>query len=90
MINCIAVMGGIEITVPPGVEVDVRGIGFMGAFDHREGPGVPEPGAPRVVVTGLALMGGVEVRVKEPKGVKGSKGGKRDGSVDGRSPRKEL
>ncbi|WP_190182620.1 DUF1707 SHOCT-like domain-containing protein [Streptomyces cirratus] len=87
VINCIAVMGGIEITVPPGVEVDVRGIGFMGAFDHREGPEQPEPGAPRVVVTGLALMGGVEVRVKEPKGAKGPKRGK---SVDGRPPRKEL
>ncbi|MFI9061303.1 DUF1707 domain-containing protein [Streptomyces sp. NPDC053429] len=90
VINCIAVMGGIEITVPPGVEVDVRGIGFMGAFDHREGPEQPEPGAPRVVVTGLALMGGVEVRVKEPKGVKRAKGGKGTGSVDGGPLRKEL
>ncbi|MGW7101048.1 DUF1707 SHOCT-like domain-containing protein [Streptomyces sp. NPDC054838] len=87
VINCVAVMGGIEITVPPGVEVDVRGIGFMGAFDQRESPCPPEPGAPRVVVTGLALMGGVEVRVKEPKGAKGSKGGRQ---VEGRPPRKEL
>ncbi|MEU6894234.1 DUF1707 domain-containing protein [Streptomyces sp. NPDC046557] len=87
VINCVAVMGGIEITVPPGVEVDVRGIGFMGAFDQRESPEPSEPGAPRVVVTGLALMGGVEVRVKEPKGAKGLKGSK---PVDGPSLRKEL
>ncbi|MFJ6717836.1 MULTISPECIES: DUF1707 domain-containing protein [unclassified Streptomyces] len=87
VINCVAVMGGIEITVPPGVEVDVRGIGFMGAFDQRESRHAPEPGAPRVVVTGLALMGGVDIRVKEPKAPKGLKGSK---SVDGPSLRKEL
>ncbi|MDX5570934.1 DUF1707 domain-containing protein, partial [Streptomyces sp. ID05-04B] len=32
-INCFAVMGGVQITVPPGVEVVVRGIGVMGGFD---------------------------------------------------------
>ncbi|MGR4878860.1 DUF1707 domain-containing protein [Streptomyces sp. LARHCF249] len=67
VINCIAIMGGIQITVPPGVEVDVRGIGLMGAFDQRDSPGPAEPGAPRVVVTGLAFWGGVEIKVKSPK-----------------------
>ncbi|MER7828364.1 DUF1707 domain-containing protein [Streptomyces sp. NPDC096097] len=68
VINCVAVMGGIEITVPPGVEVDVRGFGFMGAFDQRDNPGPAERGAPRVVVTGFAFWGGVEVKVKRRKG----------------------
>ncbi|MFJ6053117.1 DUF1707 domain-containing protein [Streptomyces sp. NPDC092307] len=68
VINCVAVMGGIEITVPPGVEVDVRGFGFMGAFDQRDNPGPVERGAPRVVVTGFAFWGGVEVKVKRRKG----------------------
>ncbi|WP_328298864.1 DUF1707 domain-containing protein [Streptomyces sp. NBC_00435] len=67
VINCVAVMGGIEITVPPGVEVDVRGIGVMGAFDQRDSPGPLQPGAPRVVVTGFAFWGGVEIKVKQPK-----------------------
>ncbi|MFF5444463.1 DUF1707 domain-containing protein [Streptomyces sp. NPDC012888] len=67
VINCVAVMGGIEIVVPPGVEVDVRGFGFMGAFDQRDSPGPAAPGAPRVVVTGLAFWGGVEVKVKAPR-----------------------
>lgn len=67
VINCVAIMGGIEITVPPGVEVEVRGFGLMGAFDQRDTPGPREPGAPRVVVTGLAFWGGVEVKVKPPK-----------------------
>ncbi|MEU4462885.1 DUF1707 domain-containing protein [Streptomyces sp. NPDC024017] len=63
-INAIAIMGGVDVIVPPGVEVVVRGIGIMGGFDHRE-EGVPgEPGAPRVVVTGFAFWGGVGVQRK--------------------------
>jgi hypothetical protein len=83
VINCIAVMGGVQITVPPGVEVDVRGVGLMGAFDQRNSTGPLEPGAPRVVVTGFAFWGGVEVQVKEPKRRKPLDGG-------GPSLRKEL
>ncbi|GAA0907149.1 DUF1707 SHOCT-like domain-containing protein [Streptomyces thermoalcalitolerans] len=63
-INCVAIMGGVDVIVPPGVEVVVRGVGIMGGFDHRE-DGVPaEPGAPRVIVTGVAFWGGVGVRRK--------------------------
>ena len=63
-INCVAIMGGVQVIVPPGVEVVVRGIGIMGGFDHRE-QGVPgEPGAPRVVVTGFAFWGGVGIERK--------------------------
>ncbi|MFD5145581.1 DUF1707 domain-containing protein [Streptomyces sp. NPDC058401] len=80
VINCVAVMGGIQITVPPGVEVDVRGIGVMGGFDQSNNPGPVEPGAPRVVVTGLAFWGGVDVKVKPPK----------QRSVPKQKPRKEL
>ncbi|MFH8972909.1 DUF1707 domain-containing protein [Streptomyces sp. NPDC017890] len=64
VINCVAIMGGMNVIVPPGVEVIVRGVGVMGGFDHRE-EGVPgDPGAPRVVVTGFALWGGVGVERK--------------------------
>ncbi|MFE9452612.1 DUF1707 domain-containing protein [Streptomyces sp. NPDC006739] len=60
-ITCIAIMGGMQVVVPPGVEVEVRGIGIMGGFDHSE-EGVPgEPGAPRVIINGLAFWGGVGV-----------------------------
>ena len=63
-INCVAIMGGVNIIVPPGVEVVVRGIGIMGGFDHSE-EGVPgEPGAPRVIVNGFAFWGGVGIERK--------------------------
>ncbi|NLU68938.1 DUF1707 domain-containing protein [Streptomyces sp. HNM0574] len=68
VIRCFAVMGGVKITVPPGVEVVSRGLGVMGGFDATaEGPG--ERGAPRVVVTGFAFWGGVTVERGRAKGV---------------------
>ncbi|CAL9538178.1 DUF1707 SHOCT-like domain-containing protein [Streptomyces sp. enrichment culture] len=70
VINAVAIMGGVDVIVPPGVEVVVRGVGIMGGFDHRE-EGVPgEPGAPRVIVTGLAFWGGVGVQRKLPRAEK--------------------
>jgi hypothetical protein len=68
-IHAYTLMGGIEITVPEDVDVDVSGLAFMGGFDHNAtGPGVP--GAPRVRIIGFALMGGVDVRRKPQKAVK--------------------
>ncbi|MFJ7152702.1 DUF1707 domain-containing protein [Streptomyces sp. NPDC100445] len=66
-IVCVAVMGGLEVRVPPGVEVVVRGIGVMGAFEHPGEGGPPEPGAPRVIVGGFAFWGGVEVERRLPR-----------------------
>lgn len=70
VINAVAIMGGIEVVVPPGVEVVVRGIGIMGGFDHQEEGGPGEPGAPRVVVSGFAFWGGVGVERKLPRAEK--------------------
>ncbi|AOP45665.1 DUF1707 SHOCT-like domain-containing protein [Streptomyces lydicus] len=66
-VTCWAFMGGVNVVVPPGVEVDVRGLGIMGGFDAHEDGTPGEPGAPRVIVRGLALMGGVGVERKLPK-----------------------
>ncbi len=69
-INAIAIMGGVDVIVPPGVEVVVRGIGVMGGFDHQE-EGVPgDPGAPRVIVTGFAFWGGVGIQRKPTRAEK--------------------
>lgn len=65
-IHVVAIMGGIEITVPEDANVRVTGIGVMGAFEHQPaGPGAP--GAPTIVVNGVAFMSGVEVKRKPPK-----------------------
>lgn len=67
VINCVAIMGGVDVVVPPGVEVVVRGIGIMGGFDHSQEGVVGDPGAPRVIIQGFAFWGGVGVTRKLPK-----------------------
>ena len=62
-VNVLAIMGGCKIVVPPDVAVDVNGSGFMGGFTHlRHRP--PDQDAPLIRIKGLAVMGGVEVKVK--------------------------
>lgn len=60
VIRCFALMGGMSVTVPPGLGVEVRGIGIMGGFD-TSASGFGDPDAPRVVITGFTVMGGVGV-----------------------------
>ncbi|MDX1673249.1 MAG: DUF1707 domain-containing protein [Longimicrobiales bacterium] len=65
-INCFAFWGSVEITVPPGVEVESRGFALLGGFEQDgESDTAPDPEAPRIVVNGLALMGAVEIKVVE-------------------------
>ncbi|HEV2371436.1 MAG TPA: DUF1707 domain-containing protein [Streptosporangiaceae bacterium] len=79
-IHAYTVMGGVDIISDYEIEMDVSGFGLMGGVDHEaSGPGAP--GAPRVRVVGFALMGGVGVRRKPPKGSK-----KRDQVGGGKRP----
>ncbi|MBL1080412.1 DUF1707 and DUF2154 domain-containing protein [Streptomyces actinomycinicus] len=66
-IRCVAVMGGLQVTVEPGVEVVVRGIGIMGGFEHPRDDGPVDPAAPRVIISGFAFWGGVGVTRKLPR-----------------------
>jgi hypothetical protein len=66
-IRAFCLMGGINITVPEQVAVDVAGLGLMGGFDHSaSAPGAP--GAPTIRVVGCACMGGVTVRRRPARG----------------------
>lgn len=66
VVNVLAVMGGVDIVVPPGLRVVCGGIPLMGGFDRvrRDGDPGHAPGAV-LRIRGLAVMGGVEVRVAE-------------------------
>jgi hypothetical protein len=64
VIDAIAVMGGIDVIVPEGIDLEVRGFAFMGGKDYRGPAGPPPPGAPRVEVRAFAVMGGVNVRTR--------------------------
>lgn len=62
----IACMGGCNIIVPPGLAVEVNGVGIMGGFGHRETGAQPSPDVPVLRINGFALMGGVDVHVRLP------------------------
>lgn len=68
-IHVVAIMGGVEITVPDNATVRVTGVGIMGAFDHPSS-GTGEPGGPTITINGVAIMGGVEVK-RRPAGKSG-------------------
>lgn len=66
-LTAVAIMGGVDIIVPPGVAVDVGGFAFMGGVDQvHERALDDDPDAPRIRVQGFALMGGVAVTVRRP------------------------
>jgi Domain of unknown function (DUF1707)/Cell wall-active antibiotics response 4TMS YvqF len=65
-IHTVAIMGGVEITVPDDVTVHISGVGIMGGFEHGAAGDGP-PGGPVVNINGVAIMGGVEVRRKPLK-----------------------
>ena len=61
-INAISVMGGVDVIVPPGVEVELEGVAVMGSKTLKLSGPPPGPGAPVVRVNAFALMGSVTVR----------------------------
>jgi len=67
-IQAFTLMGGIEIRVPRDIVVQVNGSGFMGAFDSKVDEDMQaRPGVPVVKITGLAVMGGVDVKYGRPR-----------------------
>ena len=65
-IHAYSIMGGQTILVPPEVNVDLRGVGVMGAFEHTVS-GEGSAGAPCVKIRGFSLWGKVGVRRKKRK-----------------------
>ncbi|MGH7502540.1 MAG: DUF1707 SHOCT-like domain-containing protein [Longimicrobiales bacterium] len=66
-IDIFAFCGGVEIIVSPGMVVDCSGIAIMGGFEHGSGSNAQaDPDAPVIKVSGMALMGGVEIIYRLP------------------------
>jgi serine/threonine protein kinase len=63
-----SVFGGCDVVVPPGLYVIVEGAGIFGGFgeSHRLDAPPPEGNQPYLRVTGMAMFGGVSVRVAAP------------------------
>lgn len=59
--------GGIEVAVPPGLDVEVSGLALMGGLERVEQEsGSTDPRRPRLHLHCFALMGGIDVRILEP------------------------
>ena len=66
-ISVFAMWGGVEIIIPPDMQVEFNGMGFMGAFEcDDQARRVYDPDAPILQINGIAIMGGAEVTVREP------------------------
>ncbi len=69
VINTVSIFGGTDIKLPENVTLRGTGTGIFGGFDvdtHES----PDPGAPVVVITGLALFGGTSAKRKRGKRLK--------------------
>ena len=60
VINVFTIWGGINIKVPPDWTVVLNGTPLMGGFSEKTV--TPPDASKRLVITGYAIMGGVEVR----------------------------
>lgn len=68
-VHILALMGGAEIIVPPGLRVESNGFALMGGWGHSDQDSRRhsyDPDAPILRINGLALMGGVDITVREP------------------------
>lgn len=66
-IDIFAFWGGVEILVSPDMMVDCSGIAIMGGFEQGVAPpSTPNPEAPVIKISGMALMGGVEIIYRYP------------------------
>jgi hypothetical protein len=64
-IHSYSIFGGQTILLPPELNVDIRGVGVMGAFDHIGDAG--SPGAPHITIRGFSLWGSVGIKRKKRK-----------------------
>jgi Domain of unknown function (DUF1707)/Cell wall-active antibiotics response 4TMS YvqF len=61
-ITVVAIMGGSEIRVPEGLNVEVSEFAVMGGNDVRLGEETPEPGGPTLRIRMVSIMGGSSVK----------------------------
>ncbi|GAB1821126.1 DUF1707 SHOCT-like domain-containing protein [Herbidospora sp. RD11066] len=59
-VRVFALWGYTEVAVPDDLDVEVKGFGLFGVFDR--GAARRRPGGPKVVISGLALFGGVRTK----------------------------
>lgn len=62
VLDVFILFGGGEIRVPPGWVVDIRATSIFGGVGHKIADAPAGAGAPRLIITGSTLFGGLEIR----------------------------
>ena len=66
-VNVLAVLGSVEIIVPPEIAVEAGGMAVLGGFEYQtNAPPRTDPNLPILRVRGLAVLAGVNVEVRLP------------------------
>lgn len=60
-INAFCALGGVDIKVPDGINVEVDGIPILGGIDNRTS-GVTDPSLPTLRIKAFIIMGGLEIK----------------------------
>jgi hypothetical protein len=63
-ISCICAFGGVDVVAPRGMRVQTRGMGVFGGFDRADNE-PDDPDAPTITIEGIAVFGGVSVKIKD-------------------------
>ena len=61
-ITVVALMGGADIRVPDGLNVEVSDFAFMGGNGTDLGDERPDPGGPTLRINLISIMGGIDVK----------------------------
>ena len=64
-ITVLAVLGGVSLTAPPGVSIQLSGASLLGGKSDKRPPGEPLPGSPVIHVRAFTLLGGVSVEQRK-------------------------
>jgi hypothetical protein len=66
-VTIVGCLGGVDIIVPPTLAVECEGAAIIGGFEALERcPAVPDPAKPLLRISGLALIGGIDVSTRLP------------------------
>ena len=65
-VDVFCVLGGTDITVPPGMKVETEVLPILGGVDNKARES-GDPNAPILRIKGITVLGGVDVKTKKPK-----------------------
>lgn len=65
-LNVVCLMGGLEVTVPPGMNVTIDVIPILGGVENKADT-TENPDGPTLRIRGVIAMGGVEVKTSKPR-----------------------